>query len=116
MARYLFILNDAPYGNERPYNALRLAGTLAKQEGEQVRLFLMGDAALCAKRGQQVPQGFYNINLMLGRVVRHGEVAVCGTCMDARGITEAMLAQDTRRSTLEELTDWTLWAEQVLVF
>lgn len=116
MAKYLFILNDAPYGNERPYNALRLAGALAKQEGEQVRLFLMGDAALCAKRGQQVPQGFYNINLMLGRVVRHGEVAVCGTCMDARGMTDAELLEGSRRSTLEELVNWTQQSDKVLVF
>lgn len=116
MATTLFILNDAPYGNERPYNALRLARTLAKQEGEQVRLFLMGDAALCAKRGQQVPQGFYNINLMLGRVVRHGEVAVCGTCMDARGMTDAELLEGARRSTLEELTHWTQQSDKVLVF
>lgn len=116
MAQYLFILNDAPYGNERPYNALRLAGTLAKQEGEQVRLFLMGDAALCAKRGQQVPQGFYNINLMLGRVIRHGEVAVCGTCMDARGMTDAELLEGARRSTLEELVHWTQQSDKVLVF
>ena len=116
MANYLFILNDAPYGSERPYNALRLAGALAKQESEAVHLFLMGDAVLCAKRGQQVPQGFYNINLMLGRVTRHGEVAVCGTCMDARGMADAELLEGARRSTLEELTRWTMQADKVLVF
>lgn len=48
----LFILNDAPYGNERSYNALRLAGTLSKVEGEEVKVFLIGDAASCAKGGQ----------------------------------------------------------------
>jgi len=26
----LFILNEAPYGSERSYNGLRLAGTLSK--------------------------------------------------------------------------------------
>lgn len=116
MTRYLFILNNAPYRKERPYNALRLAGSLAKQKGEQVRLFLMGDVALCAKRGQQVPQGFYNINLMLGRVIRHGEVAACGTRMDARGMTDAELLEGARRSTLEERTHWTQDADKVLVF
>jgi sulfur relay (sulfurtransferase) complex TusBCD TusD component (DsrE family) len=29
----LLIINDAPYGSERAYNALRLAGSLAKEEG-----------------------------------------------------------------------------------
>ena len=117
MSRTLLILNDPPYGTERSYNGLRLAGALAKREGEEVRVFLMGDAAACAKRGQQTPNGYYNLERMLKSVtLRGGLVGVCGTCMDARGIGEGELAQDCRRSTLEELTDWTLWAGKVLVF
>jgi uncharacterized protein involved in oxidation of intracellular sulfur len=113
----LFILNDAPYGSERSYNSLRLAGTLSKAEGEEVKLFLLGDAASCAKRGQKVAEGFYNIQIMLGRVVRNkAEVGVCGTCMDARAIADAELIDDTRRSTLAELTSWTQWADKVIVF
>jgi len=53
----LIILNDPPYGSERSYNGLRLASALAKRESEVVRVFLMGDAAACAKGGQKVPQG-----------------------------------------------------------
>ena len=113
----LFILNDAPYGTERSYNGLRLAGALSKAEGEEVKLFLMGDAAACAKGGQKVPEGFYNIQIMLGRVLRNkAEVGVCGTCMDARGIADAELADGARKSTLAELTSWTQWADKVLVF
>lgn len=113
----LFILNDAPYGSERSYNGLRLAGTLSKAEGEEVKMFLIGDAAACAKAGQKVPEGFYNIQVMLGRVVRNnGQVGVCGTCMDARGITESELLEGTHKSTLAELTSWTQWADKVIVF
>ena len=113
----LFILNDAPYGSERSYNGLRLAGALSNAEGEEVKLFLLGDAASCAKRGQKVAEGFYNIQIMLGRVARNeAEVGVCGTCMDARGITDAELMDGTRRSTLAELTSWTQWANKVIVF
>ena len=113
----LFILNDAPYGSERSYNGLRLAGALSKAEGEEVKLFLLGDAASCAKRGQKVAEGFYNIQIMLGRVLRNkAEVGVCGTCMDARGIADAELVDGTRRSTLAELTAWTQWADKVIVF
>ncbi len=113
----LFILNDPPYGTERSYNALRLAATLAKREGEEIRIFLVGDAAACAKSGQTTPNGFYNIERMLKAPARNGaEVGVCGTCMDARGITDDELADKTRRSTLEEMTDWTQWADKVLVF
>ena len=113
----LFILNDAPYGSERPYNALRLAGSLSKVEGEEVKVFLIGDAAACAKSDQKVPEGYYNIQVMIGRVVRNrGQVGVCGTCMDARGIGESELIEGTHKSSLTELTTWTQWADKVIVF
>lgn len=113
----LFILNDAPYGTERSYNGLRLAGALSKREGQEIKLFLIGDAAACAKSGQKVPQGFYNTELMLKSVIRHkSEVGVCGTCMDARGIAETELVEGATRSTLEQLTDWTIWADKVITF
>jgi uncharacterized protein involved in oxidation of intracellular sulfur len=113
----LFILNDGPYGSERSYNGLRLAGSLSKAEDEEVKVFLIGDAATCAKAGQKVPEGFYNIQVMLGRVVHNeGKVGVCGTCMDARGITEAELVEGTHKSSLAELTSWTQWADKVFVF
>lgn len=113
----LVILNDPPYGTERSYNGLRLAGSLAKREAQEVKVFLMGDAASCAKAGQKVPQGFYNLNRMIQVVTQHrGEVGVCGSCMEARGLSDTELLDGTRRSTLDELTDWTLWADRVLVF
>jgi uncharacterized protein involved in oxidation of intracellular sulfur len=113
----LFILNDPPYGSERCYNALRLAAMLAHAEDEELRLFLVGDAASCAKAGQRVPQGYYNIELMLDRVARTDAlVGVCGTCMDARGIEDGELIAGTHRSTMDELALWTQWADKVLVF
>jgi len=115
--KVLFILNDAPYGSERSYNALRLARSLAKAGDGEVKLFLIGDAAACAKAGQKVPQGFYNIGDMLGMVLRAGTgVGVCGTCIDARGIADTDLVQGSHRSTMDELTAWTQWADKVLVF
>lgn len=117
MSKTLFILNDPPYGTERSFNALRLAGSLARATGEEVRMFLVGDAAACAKSGQKVPEGFYNVQLMVGKVARSGaEIGVCGTCMDARGLTDGELVEGARRSTLAELSAWTQWAEKVVVF
>jgi uncharacterized protein involved in oxidation of intracellular sulfur len=117
MAKNLFILNDPPYGTERSYNALRLALALAKTDGEQVRVFLMGDGAPCAKAGQKVPQGYYNLGDMLGMVARRNvEIGVCGTCMDARGITDSELVPGAGRGTLAQLAEWTVWADKVLVF
>ena len=117
MPKTLFILNDPPYGTERSYNGLRLAGAVAKREGETVRVFLMGDAAACAAAGQKVPQGYYNLGDMLGAVIRRqGEISVCGTCMDARGMADERLIEGARRGTMDILTEWTGWADKVLVF
>ena len=110
----LFILNDAPYGSERSYNALRLARQLGKMEGETVRVFLMGDAVACAKSGQKVPDGYYNAGDMVRMV--GGEVGLCGTCMDARGMSIDQVVEGARRSTLKELAEWTAAADKVLVF
>ncbi|OFZ95280.1 MAG: hypothetical protein A2Z64_11460 [Betaproteobacteria bacterium RIFCSPLOWO2_02_67_12] len=113
----LFILNDPPYGTERSYNALRLARNLTVKNLGEVRVFLMGDAAACAKAGQKVPQGYYNIGDMLGAVVRrNGQIGVCATCLDARGIAESDLVEGAHRGTLDELTEWTAWADKTLVF
>jgi uncharacterized protein involved in oxidation of intracellular sulfur len=116
VAKHLLVLNDPPYGTERSYNGLRLARSLLDSQ-EEVRVFLMGDAAACATTGQKVPQGYYNIGDMLGGVIRRkGEVAVCGTCMDARGVTEERLVQGAVRGSMDLLTEWTRTADKVLVF
>lgn len=113
----LLILNDAPYGSERTYNGARVAGALARQEGHDVKVFLIGDAAAAAHVRQKVPAGFYNLETMLGSVVRHGgSIGVCGTCMDARGIAGEDLIEGSHRSSMDELTEWTAWADKVLVF
>ena len=44
------------------------------------------------------------------------EVGLCGSCMDARGIADAMLIAAVRRSSLDEVTDWTLWADKTVTF
>lgn len=114
----LFILNDPPYGTERVYNGLRLAANLQRLDaGHDVVVFLMGDAASAAKAGQRVPEGYYNVNKMLANVVRrNGRILVCGTCMDARGLTQEDLIPGAARSSLDELTQETLAADKVLVF
>jgi len=113
----LFILNDPPYGTERAYNALRLAGTLARSDETEVRVFLLADAASCARSGQAVPNGYYNLERMLkGILARGGEVGVCGTCMDARGIGDDEMVEGARRSSMQELAEWTTRADRLLVF
>lgn len=72
---YLFVINDSPYGQERPYNALRLALNLAKREGATVRVFMVGDGVNCAIANQSTPSGYYNIERMLKSIARRGETA-----------------------------------------
>lgn len=113
----LFILNAAPYGHEPTYNALRLAGALSKRDHNAVRIYLMGDAVGVARLGQKVPDGHYNLELMLQKVLhQRGDVGVCGTCMDARALQAIELIEGAHRGTLDELADWTEWADQVLTF
>jgi uncharacterized protein involved in oxidation of intracellular sulfur len=113
----LVVLNDAAYGTERSYNELRLAHSLAKRDGEEVRIFLLADAVSCALAGQQTPDGYYNLERMLAAVIRRGaEVGLCGTCMGARAMREEQLVAGARGSNLEELTDWTVWADKVITF
>ncbi len=73
--KFLIVINDAPYGNERPYNAMRLALNLAKREGVSVKVFLVADAVFCARKDQKTPDGYYNIERMIKSAARRGEVA-----------------------------------------
>ena len=74
--RILLVINDAPYGNERPYNAMRHAMNLAKREGVQVKVFLVADAVYCARQGQKTPDGYYNLERMVKSLVKRGKVAI----------------------------------------
>lgn len=73
--KILFVINDAPYGNERPYNAMRHAMNLVKRDGVQVKVFLIADAVYCARKGQNTPEGYYNIERMVKSLAKRGKAA-----------------------------------------
>jgi len=114
----LLIINDPPYGTERVYNALRLAHALHKNGPEnEVTVFLMADAVAAARKGQKTPDGYYNLERMLKRVlIGRGRVLLCGTCMDARGMTDDDVMDGARRSSMDELATATIEADKVIVF
>jgi uncharacterized protein involved in oxidation of intracellular sulfur len=115
--KILVILNEPAYGNERTYNGLRLAGSLAKSDSIDLRVFLMGDAVTAARTAQKTPDGYYNLERMLKALApRDVAVGCCGTCLDARGMTDDPLVAPARRSTLAGLTEWTIWADKVITF
>ncbi|WKZ70237.1 MAG: DsrE family protein [Melioribacteraceae bacterium] len=114
----LIIINDAPYGTEKAYNALRLAMSIQKESSDtQVDVFLMADAVGCALPNQNTPQGYYNVERMLKSVILKGsKVKACGGCMDARGLTQEMLMNGVEKSSMKELTELTLASDKVLTF
>ena len=116
--KILFILNEAPYGSEKTYNALRLAMALQKdQPGTEVLVFLMADAVTAALPAQSTPQGYYNIERMIRSVINKGaQVGLCGACCEARGIKAMPLLDGAGISTMSQLAQWTVESEKVLVF
>jgi uncharacterized protein involved in oxidation of intracellular sulfur len=115
--KMLIILNEPAYGNERTYNGLRLALSLAKAEDVELRVFLMGDSVTAAKPGQKTPEGYYNLERMLkGLTSKQTLIGTCGTCLDARGMTDEPLVEGANRSSMAELTTWTIWADKVITF
>ena len=113
----LFIVNDPPYGTERAYNALRHVNAVAQQPDVAVRLFFMADAVQGARRGHSPPNGWYNLEQMIQRAAQLGVACgACGSCMDTRALPADALIAGVHRSSLEELTQWTLAADKVVVY
>jgi uncharacterized protein involved in oxidation of intracellular sulfur len=118
LQKILIIINDAPYGTEKAYNALRLAMQLGKEHQEvEVRIFLMADAANCALANQNTPNGYYNIERMLKAIIaKGGKVKICGGCAEARGLKDARLIEDAEISTMAELAKWVVDSDKVITF
>lgn len=116
--KILLIINDAPYGSEKAYNALRIANQLNKENADvEVRIFLMADGANCAIANQITPNGYYNIERMIKFSINKGaKVKICGSCADARGLKNLSLTEGAEISTLAELTEWVVESDKVLTF
>ncbi len=118
MVKLTIIANEAPYGSEKTWNALRLANASTSTEiGMEVRVFLMGDSVGAAKKGQSTPEGYYNLEKMLGDLVAKGvEVKTCGTCLKSRGIREEDLVEGIKRGTMMILANWVKESDHVVSF
>ena len=113
------ILQSAPYGDERVWNALRLAQSLITASiGMRVNIFLTGDAVTTAKKGQKPPKGYYNLENMLRELLKKGvEIVACYTCISARGLTQTELIEGIIvGSTVGNLAKWVKESQKVLAF
>lgn len=119
MQTILIIINDAPYGTEKAYNALRMAMTLQKEHGDKVgiRVFLLADAVFCGLLNQDTPNGYYNIETMLKSVIKRGGVVKsCGGCSKSRGIAKLDFIKGVELSNMSEFAQWTIDSDKVLTF
>jgi uncharacterized protein involved in oxidation of intracellular sulfur len=116
--KILIIVNDAPYGTEKAYNALRMAMALPKENAEvEIKIFLLADAVFCALPNQKTPNGYYNIARMLKSVIQKGgDVKACGGCSTARGIDTLDFISGVQLSNMKEFAQWTLACDKVVSF
>jgi uncharacterized protein involved in oxidation of intracellular sulfur len=118
METLTIIINSAPYGDEKVWNALRLAKTLVSASiNMKVNIFLLGDAVAAAKKGQKPPEGYYNLEKMLGELVEKDvQVMACGTCINARGLAEKDLVEGIKVGTMMSLSHWVEESQKILSF
>lgn len=114
----LILINDAPYGTGKAYNAFRLAMAIQKDhQAVTVNVFLMADAVGCGIPNHNTAQGYYNIERMMKSVVlKGGKIKACGTCADARGIKNLQLIEGVEVSNMAELAKWSVEADKVFTF
>lgn len=119
MQKILIIINEAPYGSEKAYNALRMAMALQKNHEDEtvINIFLLADAVFCALPGQNTPNGFYNIERMMNSVLSQGgKVKCCTSCAEARGIAGIRLIDGVEMSNMKEFALWTIESNKILNF
>jgi len=112
------IINAAPYGDEKVWNALRLALTSVSAAIElNVNIFLLGDAVQATRKGQNPPAGYYNLEKMLKDLVEKGaKILACGTCIKARGLRQEDLVEGIGVGSMMDLAHWVKESQKVLSF
>ncbi len=114
--KILFLLNDAPYGNDKNYNALRTAILMQKQDpATTIWVYLMSDSVFCALPDQKERPGLYNAANMLSDIVQNGgEVRLCTSCAETRGVKS--IIPGAVFGNLKDLTHWIRESDKALNF
>jgi uncharacterized protein involved in oxidation of intracellular sulfur len=116
MDKLTIVIQDAPYGSEKAYNALRYASALLTSQ-VAVTLFLLADAVGVAKRDQKTPTGYYNTAHMLSQLIAKGvKVRACATCSAARGLGQEELVDGVEIGHMTDLAHWTKESDSVVTF
>ncbi len=116
MVIYTLIVNEAPYNKERAYTALRFART-AVFEGHTTRIFLIENGVYIAKKDQKPTTDQPNYGTFLEDLIKDSqEVKACVVCIKARGIAESELISGVKVASMNELVEWTVTSDKIIVF
>ena len=117
MKKVIVILNDGP-SSPRSWNGLRVANGMM-EVGMEVKIILLDDAVFCAKKGQKLPVGLEEQNLAskLIELSKSGiAVWVCGTCMQAKGLTHEELTDGVNGCCMTDICNLINNSDNAMVF
>jgi uncharacterized protein involved in oxidation of intracellular sulfur len=110
----LIIINESPLANEKAYNALR-TGMQFQKDGHILKIYLIADGVYCAMNNTKVGAGTSNIENMVKEIVsKGGEVKMCTSCGNSRGLSELKIIEGAEWTNLKTLTDWVVQCDRVL--
>jgi tRNA 2-thiouridine synthesizing protein D len=111
MSEYTVIITHAPYGQEKPFTALRIVQAAF---AHKVNIFMLEDGVYVAKKGQKAD---VRIEDMLKDAINSGvKVKLCVSCAEARGITEDEIVDGAEIGVMKELSEWIERSDKVMVF
>ena len=118
METLTIVINSAPYGDEKIWNALRLAtASISSSTGMNVNIFLLGDAVSAAKKGQKTPEGYYILEKMLRDLLAAGaKILACGTCLNSRALSKEEIIEGIEVGTMIKLAGWIKESSKVISF
>lgn len=111
------VIQNAPYkGDNKAWHALRLAGA-ALAEDMKVRVHLLDDGAVLARRGHQVPDGAVDLEKLLTELMECGlEVRACAMAMNECKLDERDLIAGVQTGSMTALAGWIKESDIVLTF
>ncbi len=111
------VIQNAPYkGDNKAWHALRLAGA-ALAEDMKVRVHLLDDGAVLARRGHQVPDDAVDLEKLLTELMECGlEVRACAMAMNECKLDERDLIAGVQTGSMTALAGWIKESDIVLTF
>jgi uncharacterized membrane protein YdjX (TVP38/TMEM64 family)/rhodanese-related sulfurtransferase/sulfur relay (sulfurtransferase) complex TusBCD TusD component (DsrE family) len=111
------VIQNAPYqGDNKAWHALRFAGA-ALAEDMKVRVHLLDDGAVLAKRGHRVPDGAVDLEKLLTELMECGlEVRACAMAMNECKLDERDLIAGVQTGSMTALAGWVKESDIMLTF